>query len=140
MEHLENDITMEVMNNIVQTIEQIKMLQEKLNGLKWNFRIPGLEQGKIDVSAYFNHSVHNWDYEKRTIQVDKHFITLPITFRGGSLQAIISLVSEKSNEFKEKLISLSDCKYGYEIYPEGFEFDNNKLPVIIVHGKQYDVI
>ena len=64
------------------TQQSIENLFEALSDLRSCLCIPSLGGGKIDISAYFNNSIYDWDYPERTIQRDGCFITFPYSFRG----------------------------------------------------------
>ena len=73
------------------------------------------------------------------IQQERDFVTFSMVFRGETKKVIVSLLSMEFDGFREKLTSLSYCKYGYEVHPEGFVNGDYKLPVIVVNGERYPI-
>ena len=138
MEKCVNTIAIEKVYEKTDKIQQsLEKLFDALSDLRNCLCIPSLSGGIIDISAYFNNSIYDWDYPERTIQRDGCFITFPYSFRCETKRVLISLVSIDSEEFQQELISLSGSKYGYEVHPEGFIIEDFKLPVIVVNGERY---
>lgn len=140
MEYNENEAAFQASEKVRHIEYCIENIWRELNDLTSCLRIPSLRSGKIDISAYFNNSIYDWDYYERTFQHDSCFITFPVLFRCETKKVTISLVSEDSIEFKERLASLTDYEYGYEVYSEGFVIGEYKLPVIVINGKRYSIL